>query len=46
MQVNAADSLLHLVVGLGAGAIGFFVNDSVTRGTTASGRREDPMVRP
>ncbi len=44
--VNAADNVVHLVVGLGAAAIGFFVNDSVTRGATASGRREDPMVRP
>ncbi len=46
MHVNAADNVLHLVVGLGAAAIGFFVNDHVTRGATASGRREDPMVRP
>jgi len=46
MHVNAADNVLHLVVGLGAAAIGFFVNDHVTRGVTASGRREDPMVRP
>src|SRR5438128_6922018 len=46
MHVNAADNVLHLVVGLGAAAIGFFVNDSVTRGATASGRREDLMVRP
>ena len=46
MHVNAADNVLHLVVGLGAAAIGFFVNDSVTRGATATGRREDPMLRP
>src|SRR5216684_3825543 len=37
MHVNAADNVLHLVVGLGAAAVGFFVNDSVTRGATASG---------
>jgi hypothetical protein len=46
MHVNAADNVLHLVVGLGAAVVGFFVNDSVTRGATASGRREDPMLRP
>ncbi len=46
MHVNAADNVLHLVVGLLAAAIGFFVNDYVTSGATARGRREDPMVRP
>jgi hypothetical protein len=46
MHVNAADNVLHLVVGLVAAAIGFFVQDYVTGGATTTGRREDPMVRP
>src|SRR5216683_5624722 len=29
MHVNAADNVLHLVVGLSAAAVGFFVNDHV-----------------
>ncbi len=31
MHVNAADNVLHLVVGLLAAAVGFFVNDLVAR---------------
>jgi len=41
MHVNAADNVLHLVVGLLAAAVGFFVADS---GTTRA--NTDTMARP
>src|SRR2546423_12446791 len=43
MHVKAADNVLHFVVGLGAAAIGFFVNDSVTKGGNATCLREESM---
>jgi hypothetical protein len=44
MHVNAADNVLHLVVGLVAAVVGFFVHDDATR--DVAGRREDAMARP
>ena len=44
MAVNGADNVLHLVVGIVAAAVGFFVNEYATG--TGPARREDPMVRP
>src|SRR6266566_5736753 len=50
MQVNAADNVLHLVVGVVAAGVGFFVHDEVTRGVAdtrgTTGGSEDPMARP
>ncbi len=50
MQVNTADNVLHLVVGVVATGVGFFVHDDVTRGVTdtrgTTGGSEDPMARP
>jgi Domain of unknown function (DUF4383) len=43
MHVNAADNVLHLVVGILAAAVGFFVADSRTTTTRAN---TDAMVRP
>ena len=43
MAVNGADNVLHLVVGLIAAAVGFFVYESTA---AASRSRSDPMVRP
>jgi hypothetical protein len=42
MHVNAADNVLHLVVGIVATGVGFFVHDDV--GATAT--RGDAMTRP
>lgn len=42
MHVNAADNVLHLVVGIVATGVGFFVRDYVS--TTATS--DDTMTRP
>ena len=42
-HINAADHILHLVVGLVAAAVGFAVHDDVTGRATVS---NDPMVKP
>ena len=44
MAVNGADNVLHLLVGLIAAAVGFFVYESAA--ATGRSRSEDPMVRP
>ncbi len=44
MAVNGADNVLHLVVGIIAAAVGFFVNEYAP--DTRRTRSEDPMVRP
>jgi hypothetical protein len=43
MYVNAADNILHLVVGIVAAGVGFFVNDYVEATARAS---SDTMTRP
>ena len=44
IHINTADTVLHLVVGVVAAGVGFFVHDDATRGTT--GGSEGPMARP
>ncbi len=34
MHVNAADHVLHLIVGVVAAVVGFVLNESITRGTS------------
>jgi hypothetical protein len=50
IQVNTADNVLHLVVGVVAAGVGFFVHDEATRGVAdtrdTTGGSEGPMVRP
>src|SRR5438105_7771132 len=43
MHINAGDHVLHLVVGIVAAAVGFFVADYVAGRVPAD---RDPMVRP
>lgn len=43
-HINAADHILHLVIGLAAVAVGFMMHDDRVGSTTGSGN--DPMVRP
>jgi Domain of unknown function (DUF4383) len=50
IHVDAADNVLHLVVGVVAAGVGFFVHDEVTRGVTGTrgttDGSQDPMARP
>ncbi len=45
MAINGADNVLHLVVGLVAALVGFFVTDAVSGYTGGTGRT-DTMARP
>ena len=45
-HINAADHILHLVIGLAAVAVGFMMRDDTIGTATTSGSGSDPMVRP
>ena len=45
-HINAADHILHLVIGLAALAVGYLVRDDTVAPTTATGAGNDPLVKP
>jgi Domain of unknown function (DUF4383) len=45
-HINAADHILHLVIGLAAVAVGFMMRDDRVAPATTTGSGSDPMVRP
>jgi hypothetical protein len=45
-HINAADHILHLVIGLAALAVGYLVRDDTVAPTTRTTRDSDPMVKP
>lgn len=45
VAINGADNVLHLVAGIVAALVGFFVNDAVTGYSSGTGRT-DSMARP
>jgi hypothetical protein len=45
-HINAADHILHLVIGLAAVAVGFMMHDDRVGAATTTGSGSDPMVRP